>query len=62
MDVEDLTLQVVLFKAMHDLTKQSKGTLMLYNLQVATFHLSFMLKGYMSNDKLVYTVFIIINH
>jgi hypothetical protein len=49
----DLTLQAVLFKALHGFSKQSKGMLMLYNLQAAAFHLSFMLKGYTMNDKLV---------
>jgi hypothetical protein len=55
--LEDLTLQAVLFKALHGLSKQSKGTLMLYNLQAAAFHLSFMLKGYTTSDKLVSIVF-----
>jgi hypothetical protein len=50
---EDLTLQALLFKALHGFSKQNKGMLMLYNLQAAAFHLSFMLKGYTMNDKLV---------
>lgn len=50
---KDVTLQVVLFKALMGYSKQSKSMNMLYNLQAAAFHLSFMLKGYTANEKLV---------
>lgn len=59
---EDLTLQAMLFKALHGLSKQTKGTLMLYNLQTAAFHLSFMLKGYTTSDKMVSLAFWGKNH
>jgi hypothetical protein len=49
----DLSLQAVLFKALHGFTKQSRGSNMLFNLQAAAFHLSFMLKGCTASDKLV---------
>jgi uncharacterized protein YbcC (UPF0753/DUF2309 family) len=50
---QDLSLQAILFKALYGFSKQTKGMNMLYNLQAAAFHLSFMLKGYTVNDKLV---------
>ena len=50
---DDYTLQAILFRALHGFSKQSKGSNMLYNLQAAAFHLSFMLKGHTANDKLV---------
>jgi hypothetical protein len=49
----DFTLQAILFKALYRFQKQTKGIIMLYNFQCAAFHLSFMLKGYTTNDKLV---------
>jgi hypothetical protein len=52
-DAKDLTLQAVLFKALHGFTKQTKGSNMLYNLQAAAFCLSFMLQGCTANDRLV---------
>jgi hypothetical protein len=50
---KEVSLQAVLFKALYGFSKQSKGMNMLYNLQAAAFHLSFMLKGYIANEKLV---------
>jgi hypothetical protein len=50
---DDLTLQAVLFKALHSFTKQAKGSVVLFNLQAAAFCLSFMLKGSTANDRLV---------
>jgi len=50
---DDYTLQVMLFRALHGFSKQAKGSNMLYNLQAAAFHLSFMLKGHTANEKLV---------
>ena len=52
-DAKDLTLQAVLFKALHGLTKQTKGSNMLFNLQAAAFCFSFMLRGCTANDRLV---------
>lgn len=52
-NVEDHTLQAVLFKALHGFTKQSRAANMFFNLQAAAFCLSFMLKGCTVNDKLV---------
>ena len=49
----DYTLQAMLFRALHGFSKQAKGSNMLYNLQAAAFHLSFMLKGHTANEKLV---------
>ena len=51
--VNDLTLQAVLFKALHGFTRKTRGSNMLFNLQAAAFCLSFMLKGCTANDKLV---------
>jgi len=52
-DSDDFTLQAALFKALHGFSKQAKGSNMLYNLQAAAFHLSVMLKGFTTSDKLV---------
>ena len=52
-DTHDFTLQAVLFKALHGFRKQARGSNMLYNLQAAAFHLSFMLRGHTANEKLV---------
>ena len=50
---DDYTLQAMLFRALHGFSKQAKRSNMLHNLQVAAFHLSFMLKGHTANNKLV---------
>jgi hypothetical protein len=57
-NTNDLSLQALLYKALHGLTKQSKGTAMLHNLQTAAFHLSFMLRGFKMSDKLVSISFV----
>jgi hypothetical protein len=52
-DDDDLTLHVSLLKDLHAFMRQAKGSNLLFNLQAAAFGLSFMLKGYTVNDKLV---------
>lgn len=52
-NVNDVSLQAMLYKALHGLHKKSKGMIMLQNLQTAAFHLSFMLRGFQTSDRLV---------
>jgi hypothetical protein len=51
-DPNDLSLQSKLFHDLYTISEHKKGTKMLFNIQLAALHLSFMLKGFKENPEL----------